>query len=146
MTLKNNRLGLKPPYTGMHNNEFFDTGMGCPIRSEIWGYVFPGAPDLAAKYAYMDGTLDHTDEAVCSEQMQAAMAADAFFISDLRRLTKLHIHYLKPDLIVRRLIEALMTPANNLDAFGSALQAGMDPDKAAVAAGGTGRPGKGGGQ
>ena len=103
---RNYRLGLKPPYTGMHNNEFFESGMGCPIRSEIWGYVFPGAPDLAAKYAYMDGTLDHTDESVCSEQMLSAMAADAFFISDLRRLTELHMHYLKPDLIVRKLIEA----------------------------------------
>ena len=103
---RNYRLGIKPPYTGMHDNEFFDTGMGCPIRSEIWGYVFPGAADLAAQYAYMDGTLDHTDESVCSEQMLSAMAADAFFTSDLRRLAELHFHYLKPGLIVRRLIEA----------------------------------------
>ncbi|NQU43361.1 ADP-ribosylglycohydrolase family protein, partial [bacterium] len=81
-------------------------GMGCPIRSEIWGYVFPGAPDLAAHYARIDGTLDHTDESVCSEQMFAAMAADAFFESNLRRLAEKHMHYLKPGLRIRKLVQA----------------------------------------
>jgi len=103
---RNYRLGLRPPYTGRHNNEFFETGMGCPIRSEIWGYVFPGAPDLAAEYAWKDGTLDHTDESVCAEQMLSAMAADAFFVDDLRRLAQLHMHRLKPGLAVRKLVEA----------------------------------------
>jgi len=102
---RNYRLGLKPPYTGMHNNEFFETGMGCPIRSEIWGYVFPGAPDLAAEYAWKDGTLDHTDESVCAEQMLSAMAADAFFVDDLHRLAQLHMHRLGPGLATRKLVE-----------------------------------------
>ncbi|MBM4049438.1 MAG: hypothetical protein FJ279_30450, partial [Planctomycetes bacterium] len=103
---RNYRLGLKPPYTGMFNNELFETGMGCPIRSEVWGYVFPGAPDLAAAYSWKDGVLDHTDESVCAEQMLAAMAADAFFCNDLRLLSQRHFHYLKPGLTVRRLVES----------------------------------------
>ena len=90
----------------MHDNAFFESGMGCPIRSEIWGYVFPGAPDLAAKYAHFDGTLDHTGESVCPEQMFSAMAADAFLNSDLRRLAELNMHYLGPGLTVTKLIRA----------------------------------------
>jgi len=103
---RNYRNGIKPPYTGSHDNRFFESGMGCPIRSEIWGYVFPGAPDLAAKYAWHDGTLDHTDESVCPELWFSAMAADAFFASDLRRLAEKHKHFLKPSLVVTRLVEA----------------------------------------
>jgi len=103
---RNFRNGVKPPYTGRHDNTFFESGMGCPIRSEIWGYVFPGAPELAARYAWLDGTLDHTDESVCPEQMFSAMAADAFFESDLQALARRHMHRLKPGLMVTRLVEA----------------------------------------
>jgi ADP-ribosylglycohydrolase len=103
---RNYRVGIRPPYTGMFDNELFESGMGCPIRSEIWGYVFPGAADLAARYAWKDGVLDHTDESVCAEQMFAAMAADAFFCNDLRRLSDMHMHRLKPGLTVRKLVES----------------------------------------
>ena len=103
---RNYRAGIRPPYTGQFNNDFFESGMGCPIRSEIWGYVLPGAPDVAAGFAWMDGTLDHTDESVCPEQMFSAMAADAFFESDLRRLAEKHMHYLKSDLTVTELVHA----------------------------------------
>ena len=54
--LKNYMRGVKPPYTGIINNEFFKEGMGCPIRSEIWGIISAGNPELASQYAYMDGS------------------------------------------------------------------------------------------
>lgn len=103
---RNYRNGINPPYTGRHDNTFYESGMGCPIRSEIWGYILPDVPDLAAKYAWYDGTLDHTEEATCSEQMFSAIAADAFFHSDLRRLAENHMHYLQPGLVVTRLVKA----------------------------------------
>jgi hypothetical protein len=80
--------------------------MGSPIRSEIWGYVFPGAPDLAAEYARMDATLDHTGQSVGAEMMLAAMASMAFFVPDVRRLTAMFIHYLPEDTPVERLTRA----------------------------------------
>ena len=43
---RNLLLGIRPPVSGLHNNQFWDTGMGCPIRSEIWAYVNPGNPAL----------------------------------------------------------------------------------------------------
>ncbi len=91
---RNWRLGIHPPMSGRFTNQFWETGMGCPIRSEIWGYVFPGAPELAARFAAMDGTLDHTEQSVGAEQMLAAMASMAFFIPDMRRLAAMFIHYL----------------------------------------------------
>lgn len=100
---RNWQLGIHPPYSGQFTNQFWETGMGCPIRSEIWGYVFPGAPDLAARYAWMDGTLDHTEQSVGAEQMFAAMASMAFFVPDVRRLTSMFIHYLPENTPIARL-------------------------------------------
>ncbi len=91
---RNWRLGIHPPYSGRFTNQFWETGEGCPIRAEVWGYVFPGAPDLAAKYAAMDGSLDHSEQSIGAEMMLAAMSSMAFFVPDVRRLVNMFIHYL----------------------------------------------------
>ncbi|NIA31303.1 MAG: hypothetical protein GWP06_15515, partial [Actinobacteria bacterium] len=101
--LKNRRLGLIPPVTGSYDNHFWESGMGCPIRSEIWGYVFPGAPDIAASYAEKDGLLDHTGQSVGAEKMFAAMASMAFMVSDTRQLAEMFLHYLPAGTVIERL-------------------------------------------
>jgi hypothetical protein len=103
---RNWRLGIHPPYSGKFTNQFWETGEGCPIRAEVWGYVFPGAPDLAAKYAAMDGCQDHSEQAVGAEKMLAAMASMAFFVPDVRRLTNMFIHYLPAGSPIDRLTRA----------------------------------------
>jgi ADP-ribosylglycohydrolase len=103
---RNWRLGIHPPMSGRFINRFWESGMGCPIRSEIWGYVFAGAPDLAARYAAMDGTLDHTEQSVGAEKMLAAMASMAFFVPDVRRLAAMFIHYLPAGTPIDRLTRA----------------------------------------
>jgi ADP-ribosylglycohydrolase len=103
---RNWQLGIHPPMSGRFTNQFWETGMGCPIRSEIWGYVFPGAPDLAARYAAMDGTLDHTEQSVGAEMMFAAMASMAFFVPDVRRLAAMFIHYLPSGTPIEQLTRA----------------------------------------
>jgi ADP-ribosylglycohydrolase len=103
---RNWKLGIHAPMAGKYNNRFWETGEGCPIRSEIWGYVFPGAPDLAAKYAVYDGTLDHTEQSVGAEKMLSAMAAMAFFIPDVRRLASMFSHYLPAGSRIEKLTQA----------------------------------------
>jgi hypothetical protein len=103
---RNWRLGIHPPYTGSFTNQFWETGEGCPIRAEVWGYVFPGAPDLAAKFAEKDGVLDHTEQSVGAEKMLAAMASMAFFVPDVRRLASMFSHYLPEGTPIARLTQA----------------------------------------
>ena len=102
---RNYRLGIHPPESGRFTNQFWETGMGCPIRAEIWGYIFPGAPDLAADYAARDGVLDHTEESVGAEQLFAAMTASAFFVNDFRVLYERFKHYLPIGTPIARLTE-----------------------------------------
>lgn len=81
--------GILPPDSGRIDNWFFGNGMGCPIRSEIWGMICPGAPQLAARYAEMDAQLDHIDCSVEAEKFLAAMEASLFFEKDIHQLIKI---------------------------------------------------------
>lgn len=103
---RNWRLGIHPPMSGKFTNQFWETGEGCPIRAEIWGYTFPGAPDLAAAYTEMDGVLDHSEQSVGAEKMLAAMSSMAFFVPDVRRLAAMFIHYLPVGTPIERLTRA----------------------------------------
>jgi hypothetical protein len=103
---RNWRLGIAPPVSGRFTNQFWETGEGCPIRAEVWGYIFPGAPDLAARYAGLDGSLDHTEQSVGAEKMLAAMSSMAFFIPDVRRLAAMFMHYLPAGSMIDRLTRA----------------------------------------
>ena len=60
---RNLQRGLAPPASGWFDNWFTDC-MGAPIRSEIWACIAPGLPDVAARYAYQDATVDHAGEGV----------------------------------------------------------------------------------
>lgn len=92
--LKNYERGIMPPYSGAFNNPVFSEGEGCPIRSEIWGMIFPGAPEKAAQYASIDGSLDHAGAAVWIEQYYAAIEAQAFLENDIWKLIVGQLHYL----------------------------------------------------
>lgn len=95
--IKNYMRGIKPPYTGIINNSFFKEGMGCPIRSEIWGIISAGNPELASQYAYMDATLDHADNSVYAEQFLAAAESIAFFESDIEKIVKTGMEFIPSD-------------------------------------------------
>ena len=94
---RNYAKGITPPMSGAFDNAFFETGMGCPIRAEIWGFICPGNPALAADYAARDGCLDHTAQSVGAEQMWSAIVADAFFEGDIDKLIRRHMRFLPAD-------------------------------------------------
>jgi len=84
--LYNLERGIHPPVSGKWNNNFFWESEGCPIRSEIWGFVCPGNPELAAEFAKYDGQLDHGGNSVLIEQFLSAADAMAFVTDDLEKV------------------------------------------------------------
>lgn len=97
VAIKNIELGIKPPLSGVYNNAFFANSMGCPIRSEIWGFICPGNPDAAVSYAAMDSCIDHGTESMYGEQFYAALEACAFFEQDLTVLIEAGLSYVPQD-------------------------------------------------
>lgn len=81
----NLRRGLTPPITGAFNN-WFRQSDGAAIRTELWAMIAPGAPQVAAEYAWRDAGIDHAQEGVWSAMARAAMQSAAFFLTDTSAL------------------------------------------------------------
>lgn len=95
--LKNYDRGIYPPTSGWFDNNFFRESMGSPIRSEIWGFISPGNPELAARYAEKDAVLDHWKNSVWAEQFFAAIESSLFFTDDIEELIKIGLRYVPED-------------------------------------------------
>ena len=78
-SMKNIECGIYPPVSGSFNNRYYKNGMGCPIRSEIWACLFPGAPTITEKYVRMDGSFDHESDSIDAEYFLATLESEAFF-------------------------------------------------------------------
>ncbi len=75
---KNFARGVYPPASGSFSNDFYRSGMGCPIRSEVWACLAPLDPAAAVDYALRDGILDHADDSVYAEMFLAALESLCF--------------------------------------------------------------------
>lgn len=111
--LKNYMRGIKPPYSGIINNSFFKEGMGCPIRSEIWGIISAGNPELASQYSYMDATLDHAENSVYAEQFLAIIEAMAFVEADMNKLIEIGMKYIPSDSKLHKCFEMIIDMYND---------------------------------
>ncbi len=89
----NIKFGFAPPVSGNFHNEFRNS-CGCFIRSELWACLHPGHPELAVRYAYMDGSVDHADEGVFGEIFCAAVQSAAFIESDADKLIEIGLSYI----------------------------------------------------
>ena len=79
--------GLNPPETATFMNPFREW-IGAQIRADLWGYVSPANPAQAAELAWRDARLSHTRNGIYGEMFFAALIANAFVESDIRRLVE----------------------------------------------------------
>jgi ADP-ribosylglycohydrolase len=103
VAMANLRMGIKPPATGIFNN-WFTNGMGSPIRSEIWACIFPGRPEVAGYYAYLDAQVDHWDESVWGEVLFACMESIAFVESDLHKIIDQGLEYIPDHSLIKQAV------------------------------------------
>lgn len=100
----NMRQGFAPPLSGHYRNKWRDSN-GAWIRSEIWACVAPGAPALAARYAFEDACVDHgTAEGTWAEVFTAVVQSAAFVEKDRDRLLALGLAAIPPDCATARSI------------------------------------------
>ncbi|MCI9337764.1 MAG: ADP-ribosylglycohydrolase family protein [Lachnospiraceae bacterium] len=101
---KNYERGIYPPCSGKFCNDYYMEGMGCPIRSELWGCVSVGNMVLASEFASRDGQIDHFGESIWAERFLAALESEAFFEDDMNCLLDKALVILPPDSKFRRLV------------------------------------------
>jgi ADP-ribosylglycohydrolase. len=97
----NLKKGLIPPFSGYMNNIYRNSN-GCFIRSEIWACIAPGHPEIAVRYAYEDGIVDHSEEGLYGEIFCTAIESAAFVETDTEKLIDIGLSYIPIDCGVAR--------------------------------------------
>ena len=93
VALNNIKLGIFPPESGLLNNPYFDF-IGAQMRADIWGQITPGCPEIASKYAQLDGSISHSGIGIEGEIFIAVLISHAFFENDIRINIEKSLHFL----------------------------------------------------
>ena len=118
--LYNIQRGIMPPLSGYWNNDFFRESEGCPIRSDIWGLISPGNPELAASLARLDGELDHSGFSVEAEMFYAAMSAQALVAESREEIINAGLSVLPSESRIREVVANTARIAAEVEDFSSA--------------------------
>lgn len=103
----NSKNGFYPPLSGAVDNEVWHMSNGAWIRSEIWACLFPGDPDEAIKFAWLDASADHCGDGIYAEMFTVALESAAFVEKDLRKLVAIGLSKLPADSRVRASVELI---------------------------------------
>ncbi len=86
---------LIPPETARYRNPYREW-IGAQIRADLWGWIAPGDPRLAAELAYRDAVISHTKNGIYGEMFFAAVIAASFGVEKVRDAITLALEYIPP--------------------------------------------------
>lgn len=87
IALKNLLLGIMPPFSGMINNPYKEW-IGAQMRGAVCGMVAPGNPLEAARLAWTDGQISHSNNGIIGEVFNAVITSLAFVEKDIRKIVE----------------------------------------------------------
>lgn len=103
--------GLLPPETATTNNPFSEW-IGAQIRADLWGYVSPGMPELAAEFAFRDAILSHIKEGVYGAMFFSSVIAAAFSTSSIEKLLNIGLTEIPENSEFSRMVKQMVVWGN----------------------------------
>ncbi len=85
VALRNLQAGIVAPESGRTHNPFSEW-IGAQMRGAVCGLVAPGNAREAARLAWLDGSVSHSNNGIIGEVFNAALVAGAFVQRDMRAL------------------------------------------------------------
>ena len=106
----NASIGFTPPMSGELYNDGWKNSNGAWIRSEIWACLAPGFPNIAAKYAIMEASIDHgVSEGTVAEIFTSTLESIAFVENDLRTVIAKALTYIPEDSRVAKTVRLVIS-------------------------------------
>jgi ADP-ribosylglycohydrolase len=96
--------GLDPMIVGGLNNPFKEW-IGALIRTDLYGWINPGNPKLAAQMAYRDAWLSHRRNGLYGAAMSAAMNSIAMVSNDIDLVLDAGLSVLPPESAIHKACE-----------------------------------------
>jgi len=100
--------GLKPPLTATYWNPFREW-IGAQIRADVFGYLTPGNPELAASLAYQDASLSHTKNGIYGEIFVASVISAALVSDNLNEVLKAGLSQIPANSRISKLVKEVMS-------------------------------------
>lgn len=107
VALDNLVKGIMPPDSGIVDNPYSEW-IGAQMKGEIWGFIAPSNPELAMKYAYLDGIIAHEKNGVYGEIYDSVLVSLAFVESDLPKLLLAALSYVPEKSRLAELVKTTM--------------------------------------
>lgn len=85
IALRNIRYGIFPPASGTFCNPFSDW-IGAQMRGAICGMLAPGDPKEAARLAWIDGSVSHSNNGIIGEIFNALLVSLSFVETDMDKI------------------------------------------------------------
>jgi len=100
------KSGIEAPRSGSIalNSKVVAEQIGAQILIDGWAMVAPGDPQLAADLARRAASVSHDGEAIYAAQVLAAMEAQAFVESDIRKLIDTGLSFIPKDSVIYQMI------------------------------------------
>jgi ADP-ribosylglycohydrolase len=87
--------GILPPETAMIRNPYREW-IGAQIRADVWGWIAPAQPALAAEFAWRDARLSHIRNGVYGEIFFASAIAASFKYDNILTIISEALSFIPP--------------------------------------------------
>lgn len=122
VALRNLKAGIPATQAAAHQNPFTEW-IGADIRSDPWGYLAPGHPELAAEMAYRDASLSHRRQGIYGEMFFSAAIAAAFQVKEPLEAIQIGLTEIPADCQLAQQVHWALTEAPRIKTYRQAREA-----------------------